>query len=157
MPCFHAPREKQKRSWLRPPSRAIKSVPVLPAAFTVVTHCLVGRDQYGPQEKVLLAKPCCALKLWWHHYSDLQRSSSGQLEDHLKGSFFLDQIKMYQWPPNTCGKEPARCSCSSSGWAGWPLPITLHSKCTPQGRADGDTGGQGAYSPLGHIPLVPPI
>lgn len=157
MPCFHALMEKQKRSWLRGPSWAIKSVPVLPAAFTVVAPYLVGMDRYGPQENVLLAKPCCALKLWWHHYSDLQKSSSGQLEDHLKGSLFLDHFKMYQWPQNTGDKEPGRCWCSSSSWAGWPLPITPHSKCTPQSRAHGNTGGQGAYSPLAHIPLAPPI
>lgn len=55
MSCFHASMEKQKRCWVRPSSQAIKSVPVLPAAFTVVTPCVVGMDQHRPQEKGLLA------------------------------------------------------------------------------------------------------
>lgn len=76
VPWFYGHREGQKKYFLRAPSWTVRSVPGPLAASLVGTPCLgviwaTGEDFSG--------KLSCVLKIWWHHWSDLQRSSSGHL------------------------------------------------------------------------------
>lgn len=147
MPWFYVHREGQKKSFLRAPSWAVRSVPGPLAAYVVGTPCLgvIWATGGGFTGKTTLCTEAVVTPLIWS--SEVLFRTSGRPPKE-KPKEKLDQIKMYQWPRNTWGKEPGRCWSSSSGGGGWPLLITPSVKGTPSGRAYGDTGGQEAYSPL---------